>query len=168
MSKNIVAPRTVSFEEALRNLASRLTGCPAADLPRTQEAIVQYMAENIPAPSTGSVNVDALGEAVTQEVMARIKLDELAEAVTKEVMARIKLDELAEAVTKEVMARLAESNGANLAATEPTEAVQDGAEDAGGTSTPPAAETPQDGPQEATEAPKPKTTRKTPKAKADK
>lgn len=151
MSKNIVAPRTVSFEEALRNLASRLTGCPAADLPRTQEAIVQYMAENIPAPSTGSVNVDALGEAVTQEVMARIKLDELAEAVTKE-----------------VMARLAESNGANLAATEPAEAVQDGAEDAGGTSTPPAAETPQDGPQEATEAPKPKTTRKTPKAKADK
>lgn len=151
MSKNIVAPRTVSFEEALRNLASRLTGRPVADLPRTQEAIVQYMAENIPAPSAGSVNVDALGEAVTQEVMARIKLDELAEAVTKE-----------------VMARLAESNGANLAAMEPAEAVQDGAEDAGGTSTPPAAETPQDGPQEATEAPKPKTTRKTPKAKADK
>lgn len=151
MSKNIVAPRTVSFEEALRNLASRLTGCPAADLPRTQEAIVQYMAENIPAPSTGSVNVDTLGEAVTKEVMARIKLDELAEAVTKE-----------------VMARLAESNGANLAATKPAEAVQDGAEDAGGTSTPPAAETPQDGPQEATETPKPKTTRKTPKAKADK
>lgn len=151
MSKNVVKPRTVSFEEALRNLASRLTGRPAADLPRTQEAIVQYMAENIPVPSAGSVNVDALGEAVTQEVMARIKLDELAEAVTKE-----------------VMARLAESDGANLAATEPAEAAQDGAEDAGGTSTPPAAETPQEGPQEATEAPKPKTTRKTPKAKADK
>lgn len=75
MSKNIVKPRTVSFEEALRNLASRLTGRPAADLPRTQEAIVQYMAENVPVPSAGGVNVDALGEAVTQEVMARIKLD---------------------------------------------------------------------------------------------
>ena len=115
MSKNIVKPRTVSFEEALRNLASRLTGRPAADLPRTQEAIVQYMAENVPVPSAGGVNVDALAEAVTQEVMARIKLDELAEAVTKE-----------------VMARLVESNGANPAATEPAEGPQDGAEAAGG------------------------------------
>lgn len=72
MSKNIVKPRTVSFEEALRNLASRLTGRPAADLPRTQEAIVQYMAENVPVPSAGGVNVDALAEAVTKEVMARL------------------------------------------------------------------------------------------------
>lgn len=151
MSKNIVKPRTVSFEEALRNLASRLTGRPAADLPRTQEAIVQYMAENIPAPSAGSVNVDALGEAVTQEVMARIKLDELAEAVTKE-----------------VMARLVESSGANPAATEPAEAAQDGAQNAGGTSTPPAAEPPQEPVQAAQEAPKPKTPRKNNKAKADK
>lgn len=168
MSKNIVAPRTVSFEEALRNLASRLTGRPAADLPRTQEAIVQYMAENIPVPSAGSVNVDALGEAVTQEVMARIKLDELAEAVTKEVMARIDVEELGEAVTREVTARLAESCGAIPAATEPAEAAKDGAENAGGTSTLPAAEPPQEPVQAAQEAPKPKTTRKTPKAKADK
>lgn len=152
MSKNIVKPRTVSFEEALRNLASRLTGCPAADLPRTQEAIVQYMAENIPTPSAGGVNVDALGEAVTKEVMARIKLDELAEAVTKE-----------------VTARLVESNGANPAVTEPAEAAQDGAQNAGGTSTPPAVEPPQEPVQTAQEAPKPKTTRKTTtKAKADK
>ncbi len=165
MSKNVVNPRTVSFEEALRNLASRLTGRPAADLPRTQEAIVQYMAENIPAPSAGSVNVDvdALGEAVTQEVMARIKLDELAEAVTKEVMARIDVDELGEAVTREVTARLVESSGANPAATEPAETAQDGAENAGGTSTPPAAEPPQEPVQAAQEAPKPKTTRKTTK-----
>ena len=105
MSKNIVKPRTVSFEEALRNLASRLTGRPAADLPRTQEAIVQYMAENVPAPSAGGVNVDALGEAVTQEVMARIDVEELGEAVTRE-----------------VTARLAESNGANPAVTEPAQA----------------------------------------------
>lgn len=151
MSKNIVKPRTVSFEEALRNLASRLTGRPAADLPRTQEAIVQYMAENIPAPSAGSVNVDALGEAVTQEVMARIKLDELAEAVTRE-----------------VMARTVESSGAIPAATEPAEAGQDGAENVGGTSTPPAAEQPQEPVQAAQEAPKPKTPRKNNKAKADK
>ena len=102
MSKNIVSPRTVSFEDALRNLASRVTGRPAADLPRTQEAIVQYMAENISSPSIGGVNVDELAEAITQEVMARLKLDELGEAVTKEVLARI-----------------TESMGANLAATEP-------------------------------------------------
>lgn len=146
MSKNIVKPRTVSFEEALRNLASRLTGHPAADLPRTQEAIVQYMAENIPAPSAGGINVDALGEAVTQEVMARIKLDDLAEAVTKE-----------------AMARLVESGGANPAVTEPVQGPQDGAEAAGGTSTPPAAEQPQEPAQTATEASKGKTTRKTTK-----
>ena len=91
-------------------------------------------------------------------------LDELAEAITKEVMARIDVEELGEAVTKEVTARLVESNRANLAATEPAGAAQDGAKDL----TPPAAETPQEGPQEATEAPKPKATRKTPKAEADK
>ena len=163
MSKNIVKPRTVSFEEALRNLASRLTGRPAADLPRTQEPIEQYMAENVPVPSAGGVNVGALGEAVTQEVMARIKLDELAEAVTKEVMARIDVEELGEAVTREVTACLVESNGANPAATEPAEGPQDGAEAAGGTSTPPAAEPPQEPAQTATEAPKGKTTRKTTK-----
>lgn len=137
MSKNIVKPRTVSFEEALRNLASRLTGRPAADLPRTQEAIVQYMAENVPAPSAGGVNVDALSEAVT----------------------------------KEVMARLVESNGVNPAATEPAETAQDGAENTGGTSTPPAAEQlqePDQAAQEPPKPPKPKTPRKNNKAKADK
>ena len=65
MSKNIVKPRSVSFEDALRNLASRLTGRPAADLPRTQEGVVQYMAENVPS-------LDEMAEAVTQEVMARM------------------------------------------------------------------------------------------------
>jgi hypothetical protein len=144
MSRNIVKPKSVSFEEALRNLASRLTGCPAADLPRTQEGIVQYMAENVPAPSGGNINTD-----------------ELAEAITKEVLARIKLDELGEAVTKEVLARLAESTGAIKAATEPAEEPQDGAEAAGGTSTPPAAEEPQEAAQTATEGTKkPKSTRK--------
>ena len=72
MSKNIVTPCTVSFEEALRNLASRVTGTPVAKLPRSQEAIVQYMAEHIPAPSPGSLDQNELAEAVTQEVMARL------------------------------------------------------------------------------------------------
>ncbi len=63
--KNVTTPRTVSFEDALRNLASKLTGTPVAKLPRTQEAVVQYMAENVPS-------VDEMAEAVTQEVMARL------------------------------------------------------------------------------------------------
>lgn len=65
MSKNVVTPQSVSFEDALRNLASRLTGRPAAELPRTQEGVVQFMAENVPTP-------DELAEAVTQEVTARL------------------------------------------------------------------------------------------------
>ena len=149
--ERIVRPtKAVSFEEALRTLASRLTGTPVAELPRTQEAIVQYMAENVPTPSTGGINVDELAEAITQEVMVRLKPDELAEAVTKEVLARI-----------------TESMGANLAATEPPAAAQDGAEGAGGTSTPPAAETPQEAPQTpAKAAPKTGGGRK-PKAKVE-
>lgn len=144
MSKNIVKPKSVSFEDALRNLASRLTGRPAADLPRTQEGVVQFMAENVPS------------------------LDEMAEAVTKKVLAGLDVDKLGEAVTQEVMARMAESGSAILAATEPAEEPQDGAEEDGGTSTPPDAEMPQDGAEGATEGTeKPKTTRK-PKAKADK
>lgn len=54
--RNITAPRTVSFEEALRNLASRLTGVPASTLPRTQEGVVQFMAENLPP----AIDVDGL------------------------------------------------------------------------------------------------------------
>lgn len=64
--RNITTPtKAVSFEDALRNLAAKLTGTPAASLPRTQEGVVQYMAERIPS-------VDELAEAVTKEVMARI------------------------------------------------------------------------------------------------
>ena len=106
MSKNIVKPRSVSFEDALRNLASRLTGHPAADLPRTQEGVVQFMAENVPS------------------------LDEMAEAVTQEVLARLNVDKLGETVTQEVMARMAESGSTILAATEPAEEPQDGSEGA--------------------------------------
>lgn len=64
--KNVTKPKAVSFEDALRNLASRLTGVSVKDLPRTQEAIVQFMAENIPS-------VTELAEAVTQEVIARLE-----------------------------------------------------------------------------------------------
>ena len=60
MEKIVKPIKAISFEAALRNLACRLTGTPVAELPRTQEAIVQYMAENVPAPSTGGVNVDEL------------------------------------------------------------------------------------------------------------
>ena len=133
MEKIVKPIKAISFEAALRNLASRLTGTPVAELPRTQEAIVQYMAENVPTPATGGVNVDELAEAVTQEVIARIT----------------------------------ESMGANLAVTEPPAAAQDGVEGAGGTSTPPAAETPQEAPQTpAKAAPKTGSGRR-PKAKAE-
>ncbi|MBR4863042.1 MAG: hypothetical protein IKU07_00580 [Oscillospiraceae bacterium] len=63
--RNVTTPRTVSFEDALRNLASKLTGTPVKELPRTQEAVVQYMAEHVPS-------VDEMAEAVTQEVIARL------------------------------------------------------------------------------------------------
>ena len=63
--RNVTTPRTVSFEEALRNLASKLTGTPVKELPRTQEGVVQYMAEHVPS-------VDEMAEAVTQEVIARL------------------------------------------------------------------------------------------------
>ena len=69
--KNITVPtRTVSFEDALRNLASRLTGKPASVLPRTQEGVVQYLADTLPS-------VDALAEAITKEVLARMAAVEL-------------------------------------------------------------------------------------------
>lgn len=64
--RNITTPaKAVSFEDALRNLAAKLTGKPSASLPHTQEAVVQYMAENVPS-------MDELAEAVTREVMARM------------------------------------------------------------------------------------------------
>ena len=163
--ERIVKPiKVISFEEALRNLASRLTGTPVAELPRTQEAIVQYMAENINLPG-GPTQVT--NENITIQGVPGLDVDKMCEAVTQEVMARLKLDELGEAVTKEVLARITESMGANLAVTEPPAAAQDGVEGAGGTSTPPAAETPQEAPKTpAKAAPKTGGGRK-PKAKAE-
>ena len=67
MSKNVVNPKRVSFEDALRNLASRLTGRPVAELPRSQEGVVQFMAENVPT-------FDEMAEAITQEVLARLEI----------------------------------------------------------------------------------------------
>lgn len=63
--RNVTTPRTVSFEDALRNLASKLTGTPVKELPRTQEGVVQFMAEHVPS-------VDEMAEAITQEVIARL------------------------------------------------------------------------------------------------
>lgn len=123
MNRIVKPTKAISFEEALRNRASRLTGTPAAELPRTQEAIVQYMAEHVPA-----------------------------------------LDDVAEAVTQEVIARLGKTDRAVLVATEPPTEPQNGAKEGGGTSAPPVDETPQNGPQAATEAaPKTKTARKSKK-----
>ena len=62
----VVKPASVSIEDALRNLAGRLTGCPPGDLPRTQEGLVQFLAENLPT-------VEELAEVVTQEVLARLE-----------------------------------------------------------------------------------------------
>lgn len=76
MSKNVIAPKNVSFEDALRNLAGRLTGQPAAGLPRTQEGVVQFMAENVPSP-------DELVEAITQKILARLAADTNPEADNK-------------------------------------------------------------------------------------
>jgi hypothetical protein len=67
----IQKPKTVSFEDALKNLASRLTGVPAADLPRTQEGVVQYMAENIPSLSD-------MAESIANEVTARMVAAQIA------------------------------------------------------------------------------------------
>lgn len=63
--KNVTKPRTVSFEDALRNLATKLTGTPVNELPRTQEGVVQYMAENVPS-------MGEMAEAITKEVIARL------------------------------------------------------------------------------------------------
>ena len=82
MSKNVETPKSVSFEDARRNLASRWTGQPVAKLPRTQEGVVQFMAENIPTAAE-------LAEAITQEALARLDVNKLAEAVTQEVTARL-------------------------------------------------------------------------------
>ena len=79
--RNITTPtKAVSFEDALRNLAAKLTGKPAASLPRTQEAVVQFIADNISS-------VKELTDAMAVELATRLT-QELAEAIVKEVMAR--------------------------------------------------------------------------------
>ena len=72
--RNITTPtKAVSFEDALRNLAAKLTGKPAASLPRTQEAVVQFIADNISS-------VKELTDAMAVELATRLT-QELAEAV---------------------------------------------------------------------------------------
>jgi hypothetical protein len=80
--RNITTPtKAVSFEDALRNLAAKLTGKPAASLPRTQEAVVQFIADNISS-------VKELTDAMAVELATRLT-QELAEAIVEEVMARL-------------------------------------------------------------------------------
>ena len=74
--RNITTPaKAVSFEDALRNLAAKLTGKPAASLPRTQEAVVQYIADNISS-------VKELTDALAKELAIRLT-QELAEAIVQ-------------------------------------------------------------------------------------
>ncbi|MFG6353750.1 MAG: hypothetical protein K1W21_19535 [Oscillospiraceae bacterium] len=153
--ERIVKPvRAISFEEALRNLASRLTGTPVAELPRTQEAIVQYMADNINLPGAPT---QVVTENITVQGIPGLDVDKVCEAITQEVMARLKLDELADTVAREATARIADGAGGNPAALERPGEAQDGDGADGGTSTLPTAEMPQEAPQMPTEpAPKPK------------
>ena len=84
--RNITTPaKAVSFEDALRNLAAKLTGKPAASLPRTQEAVVQYIADNI---SSVKELTDALAKELAKELAIRLT-QELAEAIVQEVMDRL-------------------------------------------------------------------------------
>lgn len=80
--RNITTPtKAVSFEDALRNLAAKLTGTPVASLPRTQEGAVQYMADNISS-------VKELTDALAKELAIRLT-QELAEAIVQEVTDRL-------------------------------------------------------------------------------
>lgn len=117
--RNITAPRTVSFEEALRNLASRLTGVPASTLPRTQEGVVQFMAENLPP----AIDVDGLAEAVTVEVIARLGKD------ATEVLAQM---DTGTAETTEDAPNLTADGAKAAEATEDTTGTQNGSQKATG------------------------------------
>ena len=117
--RNITAPRTVSFEEALRNLASRLTGVPASTLSRTQEGVVQFMAENLPP----AIDVDGLAEAVTAEVIARLGKD------AAEVLAQMDTDT---AETTEDAPNLTADGTKATEATEDTTGTQNGSQKATG------------------------------------
>ena len=64
----------------MRNLAAKLTGKPAASLPRTQEAVVQYIADNISS-------VKELTDALAKELAIRLT-QELAEAIVQDVYKR--------------------------------------------------------------------------------
>ena len=117
--RNITAPRTVSFEEALRNLASRLTGVSASSLPRTQEGVVQFMAENLPP----AIDVDGLAEAVTAEVIARLGKD------AAEVLAQM---DTGTAETTEAAPNLTADGTKATEATEDTTGTQNGSQKATG------------------------------------
>lgn len=117
--RNIIAPRTVSFEEALRNLASRLTGVSASSLPRTQEGVVQFMAENLPP----AIDVDGLAEAVTAEVIARLGKD------AAEVLAQM---DTGTAETTEDAPNLTADGAKAAEATEDTTGTQNGSQKATG------------------------------------
>ena len=64
--KSIKTTKPVSLEEALRNLASTMTGTPVNELPLSLEAIVQYMAEHV-TPADSAVALAAPVAAILKE-----------------------------------------------------------------------------------------------------
>lgn len=99
MKSDIITPKAVSIEDALRNLASRLTGRSPAELPRTQEGIVQFMAEHVPS-------VDQLAEDITKEVAARLDAAKLAETIAEGFKEKLGLETLAESVSQAALSKL--------------------------------------------------------------
>ena len=81
MENTTTPAKAVFVGAALKNRAARLPGNPAASLPRTQEAVVQYIADNI-------ASVKELTDALAKELAIRLT-QELAEAIVQEVMERL-------------------------------------------------------------------------------
>lgn len=118
MKTDIITPKAVSIEDALRNLASRLTGRPAAELPRTQEGIVQFMAERVPSMDklVGNITKEVaarldpskLAESIAEGFKEKLGLETLADSVSQEALSKLNLAGLAESVAREAAARLAD------------------------------------------------------------
>ena len=77
--QNVVKPRTVSFEDALRNLAAKLTGHPLSALPITQEVLARLAADASAPEDTldivdGHISEKCL-EKMTKENLSKLAAD---------------------------------------------------------------------------------------------
>lgn len=59
MITNVISKQAVSLEDALRQLASAVTGEPVSAIPKTQESIILYMADHINASKQAAAEVEA-------------------------------------------------------------------------------------------------------------